>query len=56
MIALFPLNYCLSLYFDGYNWIASVATLGVGLAQVAFSLILAGQCSARKSKSVSSFK
>lgn len=39
MIALFPLNYCLSLYFDGYNWIASVATLGVGLAQVAFSLI-----------------
>ena len=39
MIALFPINYCLSLYYAGYNWIASVATLGVGLAQVAFSLI-----------------
>lgn len=39
MIALFPLNYCLSLHYAGYNWIASLATLGVGLAQIAFSLI-----------------
>lgn len=39
MIALFPLNYCLSLYYAGYNWIASLVTFGVGLAQIAFSLI-----------------
>lgn len=43
MIALFPLNYCLSLHYAGYNWIASLATLGVGLAEIAFSLIFGRQ-------------
>lgn len=43
MIALFPLNYCLSLHYAGYNWIASIATLGVGLAEIAFSLIFGRQ-------------
>lgn len=53
MIALFPLNYCLSLHYAGYNWIASLATLGVGLAEIAFSLIFGRQVLGSEIKNVS---
>ncbi len=39
MIGMLPLNYLLSKGYDGYNWIASTATFGLGLITVLFSFI-----------------
>lgn len=39
MIGMLPLNYLLSKGFEGYNWIASTVTFGLGLITVLFSFI-----------------